>query len=88
MKFRRKDTGEAIVDRLMDAVQDALNKPRYGTSRDMGKPEWPANPACRCSPMQAMFCAYGHMLECHYPHTCREAQCDHYQRALANESES
>ena len=24
------------------------------------------------------FCSYGHMLECHYPKTCREAGCSHY----------
>jgi hypothetical protein len=30
--------------------------------------------------MQAMMCAYGHMLECHYPKTCREAQCEHSKR--------
>ncbi len=25
-----------------------------------------------------MFCPYGHMLECHYPKTCQEAECGHY----------
>jgi hypothetical protein len=54
---------------------------QYGTSRDLGRPEMPANPDCRCNPMQAMFCPYGHMLECHVPMTCREAECGHYQRS-------
>jgi len=53
----------------------------YGASRDMGNEFVPANPLCKCSPMQAMFCPYGHMLECHVPKTCREAECDHYQRS-------
>jgi hypothetical protein len=40
-----------------------------------------ANPACVCpTPMHAMFCSFGHMLECHYPMTCTEAQCNHLDR--------
>jgi len=40
-----------------------------------------ANPACVCvTSMQAMFCATGHMLECHYPMTCSEANCSHLER--------
>lgn len=31
-------------------------------------------------PMSCMFCMCGHMLSCHYPMTCEEAECDHYQR--------
>jgi hypothetical protein len=26
-----------------------------------------------------MFCPNGHMLDCHYPKTCEEANCSHYQ---------
>jgi hypothetical protein len=26
-----------------------------------------------------MFCQYGHMTECHYPHDCEAAMCGHYQ---------
>jgi hypothetical protein len=45
-----------------------------------------ANPECVCpTAMAAMLCATGHMLECHYPMTCREAECDHYKRALEAE---
>lgn len=29
------------------------------------------------SPGACMFCPYGHMLECHHPHTCEEAECSH-----------
>jgi hypothetical protein len=32
------------------------------------------------SPMACMLCPYGHMLECHYPLTCEEARCSHYER--------
>ena len=34
-------------------------------------------PRARC-----MFCSYGHMLECHYPFTCDEAECSHYQQEM------
>ena len=57
----------------------------YGASRDLGSIAIPANPKCQCNPMQATFCIYGHMLECHFPQNCREAECDHYKRALENE---
>lgn len=29
--------------------------------------------------MACMFCHFGHMTECHYPLTCEEADCSHYQ---------
>jgi len=29
------------------------------------------------SPMACMLCPVGHMLECHYPHTCGDARCSH-----------
>lgn len=44
-----------------------------------------ATKGCVCGAMQAMFCPFGHMLECHYPKTCEQANCDHYKRAIANE---
>ena len=30
------------------------------------------------SPISCTFCQFGHILECHYPKTCEEANCDHY----------
>lgn len=39
------------------------------------------------SPMACMFCWYGHMTECHYPLTCEEAQCSHYQAEMDAEGE-
>ena len=42
----------------------------------------PGNPKCICpTPMNAMACPFGHMLECHYPKDCREAQCEHFLRS-------
>ena len=45
------------------------------------------NPKCVCWPnlMAAFFCPTGHMLECHYPMTCSEAECEHYQREMSDD---
>lgn len=42
-------------------------------------------PTGALSPMACNFCPYGHMLECHYPQTCEEAECSHYQQELEAE---
>jgi hypothetical protein len=34
-------------------------------------------PLIRC-----MFCSTRHMLECHHPNTCEEANCTHYQAEM------
>ena len=42
--------------------------------------------SCQCkSGMEATFCPVGHMLECHYPQTCDQAKCQHYQREVESE---
>jgi hypothetical protein len=38
------------------------------------------------NPMACMFCPYGHMLECHWPYTCEEAECSHYQQEVEAEN--
>jgi len=40
------------------------------------------------NPMACTFCPYGHMLECHYPLSCEEAKCSHYQEMEAGETET
>ena len=42
--------------------------------------ECPAEGKEKVPPMRCMFCFTGHMTECHYPHSCSEAECSHYQR--------
>lgn len=37
------------------------------------------------NPMACMFCHFGHMTECHYPATCEEAKCSHYQQVINDE---
>ncbi len=40
-----------------------------------------ANPECVCeTTAAALLCRTGHLLECHYPKTCEEARCSHWQR--------
>jgi hypothetical protein len=34
------------------------------------------------NPAACMFCPYGHMLECHYPYTCDEVECSHYEQEV------
>lgn len=47
-----------------------------------------SNPNCRCwHPMAAMTCPFGHMLECHFPMTCEEAQCEHFTTEHEHENE-
>ena len=38
-------------------------------------------------PMACMFCQYGHMTDCHYPLTCEEANCSHYQSEVIDPGE-
>jgi len=37
------------------------------------------------SPVACTFCSFGHMLECHYPKTCEEAECSHWQESQLEE---
>ena len=38
------------------------------------------------TPVACTFCECGHMLDCHYPKTCEEAECSHYRREVESES--
>ena len=61
----------------------------YGTSAGIPPTEGLApNPECLCfHPMAAMFCSFGHMLECHYPMSCEEAVCAHFLDQIDGEEE-
>lgn len=47
------------------------------------------NPNCQCkgNPLLQFFCRTGHMTECHYPQTCQEAECSHYEAEYEAELE-
>ena len=40
------------------------------------------------TPIACMLCPYGHMTDCHYPHTCEDVECSHYQMAKEAEGGS
>ena len=39
------------------------------------------------SPTACMFCRYGHMSDCHYPASCEEANCSHFQSEVIDAGE-
>jgi hypothetical protein len=39
------------------------------------------------SPIACMSCHFGHMTDCHYPATCEEANCSHYQSEVIDAGE-
>ena len=40
------------------------------------------------SSLACTFCSFGHLTDCHYPQTCEEAQCSHYQQQRGYEEDS
>jgi len=36
-------------------------------------------------PIWCTFCSYGHILCCHFPYSCEEAECSHYQQEMEAE---
>lgn len=35
--------------------------------------------------MACILCPNGHLLECHFPHTCEEVECSHYRQEMEAE---
>lgn len=58
---------------------------KIGGPTGIGKIDRGECPTGATSPMACMFCPYGHMLECHFPLTCEEAECSHYLREIESE---
>ena len=46
-----------------------------------------ANNGEKVPPMRCMFCPYGHMLDCHHPFTCDEAECSHYSEDIEDDED-
>ena len=57
-----------------------------GRPTGIGKIERGECPRGATSPMACMVCPFGHMLDCHYPYTCEEAECSHYQTEMEAET--
>jgi hypothetical protein len=58
---------------------------KLGGPTGIGKIDRGECPIGAVNPMGCMLCPYGHMLECHHPYTCEEAQCSHYRREIETE---
>ena len=82
---------EDIQEKLKEAGMPAEEAKRQATQQvnSMGATKILTGkcPLGGISPMACMFCEFGHMLDCHYPRTCEEAQCSHYQQELAYQME-
>jgi hypothetical protein len=70
-------TGTVIMTpetRARLTMEDAEKKYPSG----IGKIDRGECPRLNTHPASCMFCPNGHMLECHYPKSCQEAECGHY----------
>jgi len=38
--------------------------------------------------LACMFCVHGHLLECHHPKNCADANCQHWQARIAEDHET
>ncbi len=43
---------------------------------EMGECPWGATAGISC-----VLCSSGHLMDCHFPQSCEEAQCEHWKRA-------
>jgi hypothetical protein len=62
-------TREDIRLRNLDRIEDLQKR---------GIVYCPAEKSNITNLMKCMFCAYGHMTECHYPYDCNSEYCNHY----------
>ncbi len=64
---------------ILDAEQ------RLGHPTGIGRIDRGQCPRGAVSPLVCILCEFGHMLDCHYPLTCQEAECSHYKAEVAND---
>ena len=60
---------------------------RLGHATGIGRVDRGECPVLAKSPIACTFCVFGHMLDCHYPQTCEEANCGHYKEGHYKEGE-
>ena len=82
-----EDTARVLEDAGMPAEEARRQAVEQVNSMGATKTLTGACPVGGANPMACMFCQYGHMTHCHYPLTCEEAKCSHYQAELAAEGE-
>ena len=66
IKFAKKE-GYKVVD--LSQIEPGIKKVLEGRC-----------PRGATSPLACWFCPFGHATECHFPLTCEEAKCSHYQK--------
>ena len=81
------DTARVLEDAGMPAEEAKRQAAEQVNSMGVTKTLQGDCPRGGTSPMACMFCQYGHMTFCHYPLTCDEAECSHYQAELEAEGE-
>ncbi len=64
------------MDEVSNMIKEIEAHSRFPTG--IGKIERGECELGACNAMACVFCTFGHMLECHYPHNCGEARCSHY----------
>ncbi len=70
-----------IRNRMFDDIEAAVKN--FGMAGNIDRNKYDS---CQCSTvMEATFCQTGHMLECHYPMTCSQARCIHYEKEADSE---
>lgn len=58
-----------------------------GPNSGIGKIDRGECPFKHASPAACLPCIYGHLLDCHYPKTCMEAECSHYKETTNAENQ-
>lgn len=80
-----EDTERVLRDAGMPAEEARRQAAEQVNSMGVTKTLQGDCPIGGSSPIACMFCQYGHMTDCHYPRTCEEAECSHYQEEMAGE---
>ena len=73
-----------MSDESKENISDLEAKMRFSTG--IGRVTRGECPVRAVTPIGCMFCSYGHMLECHYPQICVDAECYHYQQMMGAET--
>lgn len=74
---------EMMDEQTRASIKEIEEHSRFPTG--IGRMERGECPRGFLSPMACMLCPNGHMLCCHFPLTCEEAQCSHYQQEMGAE---
>jgi len=82
-----EDTEKVLIDAGIPAEEAKRQATEQVFSMGVTKTLQGDCPRGGASPMACMSCQYGHMTDCHYPLTCDEAECSHYQAEMEAEGE-